>query len=366
MNRAKQSANSTTNRSAGLNARREALWSLLFVLIAGASVWVIVSRTRSFSFSAFMDYVRDASVPWLLLAVGCMLAHIGFEGGAILEICRAFGHPRRAADGFVYASADIYFSAITPSATGGQPASAYFMLRDGIPGPVTTVALLINLIMYTLSIVAIGLFCFVARPEVYGLFSPVARLMIAAGCAVQCGLALLFYLLLRKSRLLHRICDGGLRLLAKARLVRRPEEKRARLDAAIEDYRRNVRLAAGQWRMLIKAFFLNLMQRAALIAVTMCTFRAVGGAGARMLDAWAVQGFAVLGYNFVPIPGGMGVADLLLLDGFGQMMSEQSAVHLELLSRTISFYSCILICGATVLLKYFLQKARKIRDDRIL
>ena len=78
-----------------------------------------------------------------------------------------------------------------------------------------------------------------------------------------------------------------------------------------------------------------------------------------MLDAWAVQGFSVLGYNFVPIPGAMGVADLMLLDGFGQMMERQSAMNLELLSRAISFYSCILICGATIVLKYLMQKVRK-------
>ena len=111
--------------------------------------------------------------------------------------------------------------------------------------------------------------------------------------------------------------------------------------------------------MLWRAFALNLMQRMLLIAVTMCAFRAAGGAAEQMLDAWAVQGFSILGYSFVPIPGAMGVADLMLMDGFGQMMAQESAVNLELLSRSISFYSCILICGAAVLVKYLMQKVRK-------
>ena len=49
----------------------------------------------------------------------------------------------------------------------------------------------------------------------------------------------------------------------------------------------------------------------------------------------------------------------MLMDGFGQMMAQESAVNLELLSRSISFYSCILICGAAVLVKYLMQKVRK-------
>ena len=298
-------------------------------------------------------------MPWLVLAFGCMLLSVWSEGMALLQICRGFGHRRRCTDGFVYASADVYFSSITPSATGGQPASAFFMIRDGIPGPVSTVALLLNLIMYTLSIVVIGILCFLFRPGVYRMFSSLARLMILVGSAVQCGLVLLLVLLLKKEKLLHRACDAVLRFLAKLRLLRRLERKRERLRTAIDDYRRNVQLASGQGGMLWRAFALNLMQRMLLIAVTMCAFRAAGGAAEQMLDAWAVQGFSILGYSFVPIPGAMGVADLMLMDGFGQMMAQESAVNLELLSRSISFYSCILICGAAVLVKYLMQKVRK-------
>ena len=350
---------SAQGRNENLNGRRKAIWSLLFVVIAAASIWAVASQAKGFSIAGFVAYLHGASALWLALAFACMLLHVLVEGAAILQICRAFGYPRRGTAGFVYASADIYFSAITPSATGGQPASAYFMMRDGIPGPVSTVALLVNLIMYTLSIVVIGLFCFIARPGVYRMFSPFARMMILAGCAVQCGLALLFILLLKKDKLLYRACDGVLRLLAKFRLLRRLDGKRERLRTAIADYRQNVRLVARRRAALVRTFLLNLLQRTALIGVTMCAFRAVGGAGARMLDAWAVQGFSILGYNFVPIPGAMGVADLMLMDGFGQMMARESAVNLDLLSRAISFYSCILICGATVLVKYLILKVRK-------
>lgn len=340
--------------------RKQAAWTALFVCIAVASIWAITTQTRDFNFHDFVAFLQSASALWLLLAGICMLAHIFFEGSAILQVCRAFGYARRSRHGFVYASADIYFSAITPSATGGQPASAFFMIRDGIPGSVSTVALLVNLIMYTLSIVIIGLFCFVVRPGIYAMFSPLARGMIVAGGFVQCLLALGFLLLLKKDRLVHRVCDGVLCLLSKLHLLRRLEQRRAALRTSIEDYRRNVSLVSGQWRVLLRTFALNLLQRAALICVTMCTFRAAGGAVSQMLDAWTIQGYSVIGYNFVPIPGAMGVADLMLMDGFGQLMNRQSAINLELLSRFISFYSCIFICGATIVVRFLHKRIRRV------
>ena len=81
----------------------------------------------------------------------------------------------------VYSSSDIYFSAITPSATGGQPASAYFMMKDKVPGAVTTIILLVNLTLYTVSIIVIGVLCFILRPTMVVHFSIVSKIMIFIG-----------------------------------------------------------------------------------------------------------------------------------------------------------------------------------------
>ena len=81
-------------------------------------------------------------------------------------ICRALGYRRSVGQGVLYSAADIYFSAITPSATGGQPASAVLMMRSGIPAAPTAVALLINLVLYTLSILLMAAAGLALHPEI--------------------------------------------------------------------------------------------------------------------------------------------------------------------------------------------------------
>ena len=76
-----------------------------------------------------------------------------FEALALKVLCKTFGYKISFRKSLVYSSSDIYFSAITPSATGGQPASAYFMMKDKIPGAATTIILLVNLTLYTTSII---------------------------------------------------------------------------------------------------------------------------------------------------------------------------------------------------------------------
>lgn len=337
------------------------IFSLVFIAIAALTFWAVTAQIGDFSVSEFMGHIRRANPGWLIAAVLSMLGFIVFEGVALTVITRSFGYGKSPLRGFVWSAGDIYFSAITPSATGGQPASAFFMIKDGIPGMVTAVSLVVNLVMYTLSILAIALICLVTRPRLFLNFNRFSQILIIVGIVVQLALATFFVMLLKREKTLHRICDACLRLLAKMHLLRRPEEKREKLRVYMEDYARYAQMLRGRGKMLVWAFLLNFIQRSAQIAVTMFVFLATGGAPGEAFDVWVMQGFVVLGSNCVPIPGAMGVSDYLMLDCYSGVQTAAGAGNLELLSRSVSFYICILICGVTVLAKYIALRKRRNR-----
>jgi uncharacterized membrane protein YbhN (UPF0104 family) len=66
------------------------------------------------------------------------------------------------------------------------------------------------------------------------------------------------------------------------------------------------------------------------------------------LELLGAQCLISIGSNFLPIPGAMGVTDLMMLDGFRPLMSEADAAALELMARSVSFYSCVLLCMVIV------------------
>ncbi len=343
------------------SGKKNWIFTLAFLLIAALTVWAVTAQIKDFSFSEFLGHIRRANPGWLAAAVVAMFGFIALESVALLSITRSFGYRKGLLPGFVWSAGDIYFSAITPSATGGQPASAYFMIKDGIPGMVTAVALVVNLVMYTLSILTIALICLVTRPHLFLRFNRFSQILIIIGIAAQVLLAVFFVMLLKREKALHRICDAALRLLARLHLLRRPEEKREKLRAYMEDYARYAQMLHGRGGMLVRAFLFNFLQRASQIAVTMFVFLATGGAPAQAFDIWILQGFVVLGSNCVPIPGAMGVSDYLMLDCYSSVQTAAGAGNLELLSRSVSFYICILICGAAVLVKYLSLRKRRNR-----
>ena len=73
----------------------------------------------------------------------------------------------------------------------------------------------------------------------------------------------------------------------------------------------------------------------------------------------ATQIYVVLGSNCVPIPGGVGVTDYLMLNGYKQLMEKTQAYQLEILSRGLSFYVCIFVSMATVAIGYLVLRKQK-------
>ena len=339
--------------------KKKAIWGVVSVLIAALTVWAVMSQSKSFSFKSFLAQIGNASQIWIAFAILSMVAFIAFEAIAILTILRNFGHGQRVYRGLVYSSADIYFSAITPSATGGQPASAYFMHQDGISTTLAAVVLMANLLMYTCSTVGVGVLSTLIFPSAITHFNTVSKLLVIIGFVVQVALLMLIYLLIAKEKIIQSIGNGLIGFFAKIRIFKDPDAKKQKLAHSMQEYKSHVALLGGKRKMMAKVFMFNIFQRVSQILVTVFTYIALGNPIGNAHKVFSLQTYTSIGAYCIPIPGSMGITDYLMIDGFKNILPEDKVVSFELLSRTISFYSCILICGVIVLISYLIRKNRR-------
>ena len=339
--------------------KKKILLTAAFFLIAALSILAVASQMKQDSLADLGRQLRQMNPWWALAAVISMLCFILTEGFSIRAACSALGFRPGFNRCCQYAAGDIYFSAITPSATGGQPASVLLMHQDGISVAQGTAALLINLTMCAFATFGIGVVCFVFQYPIFSRFSFLSRLLIGVGFLMQLVTALFLYLMVWHETLLHRICSALVRFGAKLHLIRNVEDKLDILADKMAEYRRAVGMITDRRHYLFHNLVFNFLQRVSQLAVTMFVFLAMGLESATGFEIWAMQGYVVMGSNYVPIPGGMGVADLLLLDGFGSVMEPYVAAQLELISRSLSFYLCILLCGGILILRMIIRKFRK-------
>jgi uncharacterized membrane protein YbhN (UPF0104 family) len=80
------------------------------------------------------------------------------------------------------------------------------------------------------------------------------------------------------------------------------------------------------------------------------------------VTAWITQVFVTIGSTCVPIPGAQGVSDYLLLVGMGELMGNDVVINLDLLSRSISFYSCVLISLLIIAIAYVYKAKKKAKN----
>ncbi len=340
-------------------SKKKILWAILSVVIAGLTIWAVASQSRSFSLAALWREVQGANKAWLFGSLLAMFGYIWFEGLSVISVTNRLGYKKRPINGTLYGAADVYFSAITPSASGGQPACAWFMIRDGIPGAVVTVSLLITLVMYTMSLLLTGLAAIVLCFPVFSAFSTLAKVMVALGSTVLLFLGLFFLLLLKKPKLLHNICNGFLHFLEKIHLVKRAQKLRGKLTHMMEEYALCSDMIFGKGILIAEVFFWNLCQRLSYYLVTFMLFMAMGKGTGMAWRATIVQCLACAGSNCIPIPGAMGAADFMLLDGFRQLLSEEAAVTMEMLCRGVTFYGSVSTGLIIVIIGYIIVRTRK-------
>ena len=338
--------------------KKKILWALISFLIAGLTIWAVASQSRSFSLSVLWNEISHAQKGWLALALAAMFGLIFFEGMAIIRVTDRLGYHRSAACGTVYGASDVYFSAITPSASGGQPVCAWFMIRDKIPAAATTATLLITLVMYTMALLLSGLFVMLFFFPVFLAFSTLAKVMIVLGCAVLLALGIFFLMLLKEPRILNRICNAFLKLLQKIRLTRAADRLQDRLDTLMEEYTLCSKMLFGKGNILLESFFWNFCQRMSYFLVTFLMFLATGKGLGMAGKATIVQCLSCVGSNCVPIPGAMGAADYMLLDGFGKLMPENAAITMEMLCRGVTFYGSVSTGLIIVIIGYIAGRKR--------
>ena len=327
-------------------------YSIGAVIIAALTIFAVMSNDGGMTLDEFILVLRAANPFWLAMAGVSMFGFIFFEGEALRILLKSAGYNRRLGSSILYSSSDIYFSAITPSASGGQPASAYFMVRDGVPAAVTTVMLVANLVMYTMGILTVAFLCMVFKWNVFMRFDVFARVLILLGIVVLIFMAFMFMALLKHGGWLAGIGGKAISLFARIHLLKNPEKWRIKLATTVEDYSRCAGAISGRRTVLVQVYLMNLLQRVSQITVAVMVYFATGGTFRGCTDIWAVQAYAQIGSNTVPIPGGMGVADYLMINGYASILETDYAFHLAVISRGISFYMCTVLGLLFVIIGY--------------
>ena len=306
--------------------------------------------------SSMMDAIHRADKRWLIPGIALVAFFIWGESIIIWYMMRSSGIQLKKRTCFLFSSVGFFFSCITPSASGGQPMQIYYMKKEKISIPVSTVILMIVTITYKLVLVVIGIgIAIFGRGFLHKYLEgilPVFYLGLALNIfCVTFMTILVFHPLLAKA-----IMVKGMKLLERLHLVKKKDGRLKKLEDSMDTYRNTAAYLKNNPFVIVKVIGITFIQRMALFAVTWFVYQAFGLHGTGFWEILFLQAVISVSVDMLPLPGGMGISETLFLNIFSPVFGGLLLPGM-VLSRGLGYYGELLISAAfTVVAQLTIEK----------
>ena len=295
--------------------------------------------------SSMMDAIHRADKRWLIPGIALVAFFIWGESIIIWYMMRSSGIQLKKRTCFLFSSVGFFFSCITPSASGGQPMQIYYMKKEKISIPVSTVILMIVTITYKLVLVVIGIgIAIFGRGFLHKYLEgilPVFYLGLALNIfCVTFMTILVFHPLLAKA-----IMVKGMKLLERLHLVKKKDGRLKKLEDSMDTYRNTAAYLKNNPFVIVKVIGITFIQRMALFAVTWFVYQAFGLHGTGFWEILFLQAVISVSVDMLPLPGGMGISETLCLNIFSPVFGGLLLPGM-VLSRGLGYYGELLISAA--------------------
>lgn len=239
----------------------------------------------------------------------------------------------------------------------------YFMKKEKIPIPVSTVILMVVTITYKLVLVVIGLGVLLFGGEfshryLSGIL-PVFYLGIALNVFCVSFMTLLVFHPLMAEGIILKCMDG----LEKVHIMKHKEERRNKFRDSMQVYRETAAYLKGHKNVIVYVILITFVQRFALFAVTCTVYQAFGLSGISMWDVLLLQAVISVSVDMLPLPGGMGISETLFLKIFATVFGAVTLPAM-VLSRGLGYYSQLLISAVFTIVAQIYYMLKQTEDEK--
>ena len=326
-----------------IRKNKKSILEILFLVLLVAFTFYALLKDQELE---EIGHVLETADPgWLIAALALVIVFVCSESVIIHYMMTSLGKKTKLHQCIRYSFIGFFYSCITPSASGGQPAQIYYMSKDGLDVSVSTLVLMIVTITYKAVLVLVGFVVLLFMGPVILAYMGSSRYLLYLGMGLNVIAVTSMMILVFVPEWTKRILYYGLRFLEKLHLLK---HKRART--------RKLLLSMNKYR---EASF-------SLFFVTWLVYRSFGLAGTPLYLVVILQAVISVAVDMLPLPGGVGVSEGLFMTMFEPVFGEKLLPGM-LLSRGISYYALLLISAAITfyahlkLTRASLKKNRKIQ-----
>lgn len=337
--------------------------SVLYILLASALVAVIV--LHSSDLPAALRAFGTLNARWLWACGGLIALYLAARAVTLVYYLGRQGIRIALADALTVTGIGQFYSAITPSSSGGQPMQVLAMHRLGVPVSTATATVSVKFIGFQCAVLVTGLVFWLAHWDMAAGQLAGMRYLVALGYLVNSALMVGVALTMVRSRRVNRVVSWCVRQLARLHIVKDQDAAGHRALELLEEYRQALsRLIAHPGQALV-VLALSCLQVFSLMSVPLCLYRAFGLSGWAPADLFTLQLLLFIVAAFVPLPGAAGAQEGGFYLFFRGVFPEGEILAAMLCWRFFTYYLLMAAGLAAVVvhgLRGWLRRRRAERD----
>ncbi|MBQ4435410.1 MAG: flippase-like domain-containing protein [Clostridia bacterium] len=313
------------------------------LVIFGTVLIVIWLAVRNSDVDASLKAIREADGLWLLAGLGLWFSSIMIE--ALVNQCffiwqrikiRYFSTLHITLIG-------MFYSNVTPAATGGQPMQVFAFKNRGVPVGVSSSSLAVKFFCFQFALLTGGAVLWLTQQPAVNACVGDAKWMIFAGFAIN-GLSVALVLLLAINRnIVRALIIFLLRLGQKLRLIKDLARSSSRADAALNDFSASVDMLVHHPMQILFLLLLSWLQLFMLMSASCCVYRALHMQGHSPLLLMTLQWLLFIAASFTPLPGASGVQEGGFYLLYESIFPRDLQFPALLLWRAVTYYMALII-----------------------
>ena len=341
------------------------LFSSLFIA-ATLGLIVVIAFSNNDLTNAW-EALFTLKTEWLLCALLGWFGYMFFDMLGLYYFLRKQRYPVSLAYATYVTLLGFYYCNITPGSSGGQPMQVYYLSKRKIPVPISTSALSIKFLALQIMVVVITTVLWALNARYVNEQIPNVKLFIYIGYGLNFLSIPLILLVALHRPVVQAIILFLIRIGAKLRLIKRPEETIVRLDAGMDMYHMSImRLMRFPKRMIWQLLFAGL-SLASLMSIPLSVYHAFGQSGVHWYQIIAVSFLLFISASYTPLPGASGAQEGGFLLFFAGAFT-QGTIGLALLVWRFFSYYLFLLIGALISIigsvrGHFANKNKGSRDE---
>ncbi|NLF26668.1 MAG: flippase-like domain-containing protein [Clostridiales bacterium] len=336
--------------------KRFGLEMLFLVVLIAATFYFIL---RGCDIRDILATIAAAN-PWMIfLALLSMFAYLFCGGASMAVLMQSMGAAMGPLRWLKYHLIEFFFSALTPSSSGGQPMEVLVMRDDGYKITESTAVLLVVAVLFKFAMFVLFFslyffnFLFLHAQVVSMWF------LFALGLTLNLALIVIIMMALYAQRTIQRMCLWFVRLLARMKLVKHSEALIERLNNWLDGFHGCATFMREHPWPVFRSFVITVFQRVFFLLIPYLVYRSLG---LRAVTVWQMMGLQLLlsiSVELMPLPGAVGASESAFLVLYDAIFGPKYVYSALMLSRGISHYLVLVISGIVVLGTRFAQSREK-------